>query len=308
MAKVWFTRCRAAVTGGALLVSGIGFTGCGGGPERPSVNAQYDAAKKEADPSIRARRLVGVALELSKAGDMNGANTAIAEALVAVNEIKEPASKAAGLNTVGDGMGRQGNKADAKKQLRAARNAADEVEEIASRVPLLSRTAEIWAQQLEDIEGATDILKEAEKLADQVEDPVAKVTAQLRVVSAFVATKGAGDVERLGAVAVENARGLADERKKAEALADAGGVMHRGGFAEMATALFTEAEAGAEKIADPSGRGYALLNLANRRLAAGAKDDAGKSLTAAEASAEKVSDRALREELTKKIRETRNKL
>lgn len=304
-----FLRIRRITARGAVLLGALALVGCGGDSSQgPSLAAQHQAAKQETDPGIRARKLVSVALELSKAGDMSSCNTALAEAQQSITEVKEPAGKAAGLNLVADASARAGNTADAKKQLRAARNAADEVEDVSARIPLLARTAEILALRLEDATGAVDILKESEKLSEKLEDPPAKVAAQLRVVAGFQVAKATGDVERLGAVAVEGARGLSDERKKAEALADAGGVMQRAGLAEQAAALFAESDTTARKIEDASGRGYALLNLANRLLAAGAKDKAGETIQAAEAAAEKVSDRALREELVKKINDAKNKL
>jgi len=293
----------------AVLFGATQLTGCGGGSEGgPTLSSQHQAAKAEVDPGLRAKKLVAVALKQSKAGDSAGSDVSLAEAMQAASEIKDPAGKAGALNAVADAIGQSGNSADAKKQVRAARSAADEVEELPVRIPLLTRSAEILAQRIEDTDGALDILKEAEKLAGQIEDPAAKVTAQLRVVGGYHVAKGTGDVERLGAVAVEGARELTDARKKSEALADAGGVLRRAGLTEQGTTLFAEAETAAESIEDANSRGYALLNLATRRFAGGIKDDAAKTIKAAEAAAEKVTDRAMREELSKKIREIQNKL
>jgi len=303
--KIWkIVACGTVLAAGSVML-----TGCGGdSTEGPSLSALHRSAMKETDPGLRAKKLVGVALQQSKAGDSAGCETSLAQAIQAASEIKEPAGKAAALNSVADAMARSGNTTDAKKQLRAARSAADEVEELTARIPLLARCAEIMAQRIEDTDGALDILKEAEKFAGQIEDPADKVTAQLRIVSGFQNAKGTGDVERLGAVAVEGARGLTDPRKKADGLADAGGVMHRAGLAEQATTLFAEAESAIESIEAANSRGYALVNLANRRIAAGAKDEAAKTINAANATAEKVTDPVFREELTKKIREVQQKL
>lgn len=304
-----FMRAWRFATCGVVLVGGFTLAGCGGGStEGPSLAAQHQAAKKEVDPNLRAKKLVAVALQQLKAGDSAGSDASLAEAMQAASEMKEPAAKAGTLNSVADAIGRSGNLADAKKQLRAARGAADEVEDLPTRIPLLARSAEILAQRLEDAAGAMDILKEAEKLAGQIEDPADKVAAQLRVVGGFYVAKGTGDVERLGAVAVEGARALTEPRKKSEALADAGGVMRRAGQVAEAATLFGESESAAETIEDANSRGYALVHVATRRLTAGDKDDAAKTIKAAELTAEKVTDRAMREELTKKVREVQNKL
>lgn len=295
-----------------LLAMGLavpGWSGCGGStPAEPSLAVQYQNAVKEADPGARARKLATLAGKQFQAGDSAGGEASLAVAVQAAEELKEADAKAGALNLVADAYGRAGNTTDAKKTLRQARSTADGVEDPAVRIPLLARCAEIHAQRLDAADDALDILKEAETTAGQMTDPAARVSAQLRILSALHLAKATGDVERLASTVFEAARAVEDRRKQADSLAEAGQIAKRIGQNDVATQLFGESFAAAEQIEDANSRGYAQLNLGGRQISAGDKEAAKKSLDAAEATSEKVADRALREGLSQKIRQARNKL
>lgn len=284
------------------------FAGCSDSTSTtPSLSAQQQAAMKETDATLRARKLVAVAAKQFQAADTAGGESSLTAAVRAASDIKEPDSRSRVLTIVADSLAKNGNSPEAKKQLKAARSAADGVEDLGSRVALLTRCAEVLAQSLGDTDGGMDILRETERFANEITEPSVKVSAQLRIILALGALKATGDAERLAAVAVEGARTLEDARKRADGLSEAGEALHRVGINEQAQLMFQESRLAIDRIEDPHGKGYALLNLATHQKKAGARADAEKSLQAAESVAAKVADRSLREGLQLKIQQAQEK-
>jgi hypothetical protein len=175
-------------------------------------------------------------------------------------------------------------------------------------VPVLADLAAATGKHLQNAGAAAQFLKTGEEAAAAIVLPASKVASLAKIASAYGQLNLAAEADRVLAAALDFARGREDAREKATCLASAFAALEGLKQTDKAQAVLAEARQTAESIAADESRGYALLSVAQKCLAAGKKQIAGELLTQAQAAADKVTDSSARGPLVDDIARARKSL
>lgn len=284
--------------------------GCTGDePGGLTLRQQYEQAKKTADPRSRAIRLIQIAYEQDKAGDVQGVHESLAAAAEAAREISDAAEKAETLASVAYAAGVVGWITEASQLVKELRSAIEPVEDKKIAAAATAKMAAVYGAHLEN-GGAADLyIRQAEEIAGQIEEPESRASALLSIAGRRFELEQPEEAVRVTDAALEAAQSIENLRRRADTLAEVAVRYHKIGQAEESLATFDEAIAAAESISENYvSQSYALLNVAEKLHAAGHKQQALAVLDKTEKAADQILDQGQKGPFMTKFHQLRNRL
>jgi tetratricopeptide (TPR) repeat protein len=280
---------------------------------------EYGAAKRRADPSLRAyiadldrvRQTIADAsdrdrqqmatwlarvwryslLRVSLTGRVDAWPTALFTALVAMGRgaeardraelLSDPKQRAEVLTAVGRALLERGA-AGGLEAFRRARAAAEAISDPYKRAEALRDLAQALAEAGQ--------WADARAVAETIADPFWRAWALREVAGALAQAGDTQAAQATFAAARAVAETIADPDKRAWALREVAGALAQAGDTQAAQATFAAARAVAETIADPDKRAWALREVAGALAQAGDTQAAQATFAAARAVAETIAD------------------
>ncbi|MEE8451883.1 MAG: hypothetical protein V3R99_08210 [Thermoguttaceae bacterium] len=290
-----------------LFLTGIvslSLIGCGGPSDssRPKLSAKQrvDRALKDPVPESRAKALVRIGYEQSKAKDEYGSEETLKLAAKASAEIPDPAIRASVWSMLAEAHQRIGNRGEARGAVQSALTAAGEVDDVESKANALARTGR--AQGVTgDVDGALKTLAEAERLAGELGDAYGEVLVLGAAASSYHKIGKPQQADRALATALERGKTIEDDLQRCQALGDVAARQHS---LEIPTAreTFDLAVKTAREIDKVYAKAHAMADLAQKLSKAGYHAQTHEILEEADQAANKIPEPDLQRQTVEKVR------
>jgi|GEM_PF-4846805 len=279
--------------------------GCGkGGNSQPTLDQQIQQAMSSSDIPNKVKKLIDIAKKQLDRGDRLGAKQTLGMAFSECEKISANIPNYAGeaeayANLALAQVSIKQN-SDARKSQTKALEALKLIEDPKLKITALTSVAKSQSVVKSptgeiDTSKVNQLIEEAEKLLDQVDDPTLKVKHICDLAAAFSVMNRKEDVGRLLAIGQSAVDATEDQRKKAEILGQLGVAYTENDQADKAKELFTQAAQACEKLAgDDRNQGYALIELSERMLKSGFAKEAAVVATKGEEVANSIPDASMK--------------
>jgi len=265
-----------------VLITLVALAGCGGGsaPERLSFDEQVRRAARQSAPDLRARELIRIAGEQFQAKDNAGAMQTVKLARQAADEVTDLATRAGVYCAGAETLARAGQSSTAGEFIRAAVAAAEKIEDLESRARQFARVAQAQARLSPDDAKAT--LQQTEKLAESIPDAYGRVLV-LSLAARSYDMLGRGDEgQRVFSAALLLAGSIDDAQRRTMALAEIALQQAMAKRQEEAQKTFQQALQQSEQVQPALARVHAMADVAEKLSRAGSAARAHQLLIQAE--------------------------
>jgi len=297
-------RSRAVLFLTGIVSLSLMLIGCGGSsdssPPRLSAKQQVDRALKDPVPESRAKALVRIGYEQSKAKDDYGSEETLQLAAKASAEISDPAIRTSVWSMLAEAHQRIGNRSEARTAVQSALTSAGEVDDIESKANALARAGR--AQGVAgDVDGALKTLGEAERLAGELGDAYGEVLVLGVAASSYHKIGKPDHADRALATALQRGKAIEDDLQRCQAIGEVAARQHS---LKLPTArdTFDLAVKTAREIGKVHAKAHALADLAQELSKAGYHAQTHEILEEADQAANKIPEPDLQRQTVEKVR------
>jgi len=282
----------------------LSLIGCGGSSDssgsKLSAKQRAQQALKDPVPESRAKALVRIGYEQSKAKDDYGSEETLRLASKATAEIPDPAIRASVWSMLADAHQRIGNRAEARTAVQAALTAAEEVDNIESKANALARAGRTQALT-GDSSGAMKTLAEAERLAGELGDAYGEVLVLGATAASYHKIGKPQQADRVLATALQRGETIEDDLQRCQAISEVAARQHD---LEIPTAreTFDLAVKTAREIEKDHAKAHALADLAEKLSKAGYHRQTHEILEEADQAANKIPEPDLQRQTVERVR------
>jgi hypothetical protein len=264
------------------LIALVALAGCGGGsaPEKLSFDEQVRRAARQSSPDLRARELIRIAGEQFQAKDNAGAMQTLKLARQAADEVGDLATRAGVYCAGAEALARAGQSSTAGEFIRAAAAAAEKIEDLESRARQFARVAQAQARLSPDDAQAT--LQQTEKLAEGIPDVYGRVLVLALVGRSYDTLGRSEEGQRVFSAALLLAGSIEEAQRRTMALAEVALQQAMAKRQEESQKTFQQALQQSEQVQPVLARVHAMANVAEKLSRAGSPARAHQLLIQAE--------------------------
>jgi hypothetical protein len=265
----------------AIVVLAAAMAGCNGDDEKgggsesgggASLHERFTKAMADTSLESKADALIEIGQLQIRAGDGTGAMTSFREATIAAKGIEDPQHRAEAEAKLASAFAKANNKIEAGKLIKSAVAANEKIPTVQERIESLSAIAAVYAVDIGEPGNAGSKLKDAEKLADGVTDPGARLRAIAPIIHGYRKANKTADIERLIGKAGELTTAITDPQQKVSAIKSFARALFEANSKEEAMSQLAAAIVVAKTIEGNYDRAYALTDIAEQYSFGGDKD------------------------------------
>jgi hypothetical protein len=254
----------------AAAVLAAAMVGCGGEKNGgdseggASLQERFTKAMADTSPDSKAEALIEIGQLQFRAGDSSGATTSFREATTAAKAIGDAKRRADTEAKLASAFAKTNNKIEAGKLLKSAATVSEKITVVQERIESLSDIAEVYAVDIQELGNAGSKLKDAEKLADGITEPVERLQAFAPIMYGYRKANKTADIDRIAGKAAELTAGITEPRQKVTAIKTFARALIEANSKEDAFNQLAAAADIARKVEGNYERAYALTDVAEQ--------------------------------------------